>query len=162
MVPSTIIWLFARKKISNDRFGIKVLPDSNIKKIRQWKEKEDISVPLSQCAESNLTGCWLHRHRWTYARKKQTTPQCMRPKSITSPYGMKVWNSSRWQGAIYARWRMTEVPLSSEHILPSKMGFWTQTFATEVANVCEGGCKRLREGLQTFASRTGKNSMENY
>ena len=35
-------------------------------------------------------------------------------------------------------------------------GFWMQTFATGVANVCEGGCKRLREGLQTFASEMGK------
>ncbi|MGN1256125.1 MAG: hypothetical protein ACI4UA_03065, partial [Bacteroidaceae bacterium] len=30
------------------------------------------------------------------------------------------------------------------------------TFATEDANVCDRGCKRLRDGLQTFASKTGK------
>ncbi len=40
------------------------------------------------------------------------------------------------------------------------MGLQTQTFATSVANVCEGGCKRLREGLQTFASKTGKMGTE--
>ena len=31
--------------------------------------------------------------------------------------------------------------------------FLPQTFAPAVANVCEGGCKRLRGGLQTFASK---------
>ena len=36
--------------------------------------------------------------------------------------------------------------------------FSPQTFAGAVANVCGGGCKRLRERLQTFASEMGKNS----
>ena len=47
--------------------------------------------------------------------------------------------------------------------IPQKASFhrkrlrWrTQTFAGAVANVCENGCKRLRERLQCFASEKGK------
>ena len=35
-----------------------------------------------------------------------------------------------------------------------------QTFAGAVANVCGGGCKRLRERLQCFASEKGKTGTE--
>ena len=35
-----------------------------------------------------------------------------------------------------------------------------QTFAGAVANVCGGGCKRLRERLQCFASEMGKTGTE--
>ena len=33
--------------------------------------------------------------------------------------------------------------------------FSPQTFAMAVANVCDGGCKRLRERMQTFAVKRG-------
>ena len=39
-------------------------------------------------------------------------------------------------------------------------GFSPQTFAGTVANVCRGGCKRLRERLQCFASERGKTGAE--
>ena len=35
-----------------------------------------------------------------------------------------------------------------------------QTFAGADANVCRGGCKRLRERLQCFASEMGKTGTE--
>ena len=35
-----------------------------------------------------------------------------------------------------------------------------QTFAGAVANVCRGGCKRLRERLQTFAGKVAYISVE--
>ena len=36
----------------------------------------------------------------------------------------------------------------------SALPLWMQTFAGRVANVCGKGCKRLREGLQTFAPKS--------
>ena len=36
----------------------------------------------------------------------------------------------------------------------SALHLWMQTFAGRVANVCGKGCKRLREGLQTFAPKS--------
>ena len=35
-----------------------------------------------------------------------------------------------------------------------------QTFAMADANVCDGGCKRLREKMQCFASEMGKTGTE--
>ena len=35
-----------------------------------------------------------------------------------------------------------------------------QTFTMADANVCDGGCKRLRERLQCFASEMGKTGTE--
>ena len=42
----------------------------------------------------------------------------------------------------------------------TKSVFSAQTFAMTDANVCRGGCKRLRERLQCFASEKGKTGTE--
>ena len=40
------------------------------------------------------------------------------------------------------------------------MKLFPQTFAGTVAMLCRGGCKRLRERLQCFASERGKTGAE--
>ena len=51
-------------------------------------------------------------------------------------------------GCTYLRGRM--------HVLAGGQIFSPQTFTMTDANVCGGGCKRLRERLQTFASERVK------